>query len=299
QTLFNDKPQVDFAQADLRQGLGEIKAKESPFDIYFSSYGSLSHLARKDLVGLLRDICEHSCNESLVVLDFLGRYSLEWPHFWSAQTEEDKVRNYTMSYLYSESVRKTIEVEQFPLRFWTGEDVKQLAQELTAEMGVGVEVLKLMDRSVLVGRHTDTREYDPQLKPIRRLINSLHQDYLRTDLNELLIDPAIVPEHFQVTPFLNQLIQSWNILVQYCQHRLSHHISLREVQGWDEFPNALQFALMTVDRVIADVGWMWHGDPRANIIEPQLGYALRTLEYEMQQGQGCSHGLVAILKIKK
>ncbi|MDY7014987.1 MAG: class I SAM-dependent methyltransferase, partial [Cyanobacteriota bacterium] len=43
QTLFNDKPQVDFAQADLRQGLGEIKAKESPFDIYFSSYGSLSH----------------------------------------------------------------------------------------------------------------------------------------------------------------------------------------------------------------------------------------------------------------
>ncbi|XTZ12803.1 MAG: hypothetical protein ACP8RL_03845 [cyanobacterium endosymbiont of Rhopalodia inflata] len=41
---------------------------------------------------------------------------------------------------------------------------------------------------------------------------------------------------------------------------------------------------MTMARVISDVGWMWYCTPRANIIEPQLGYARSTLEYEMQQG---------------
>jgi hypothetical protein len=44
---------------------------------------------------------------------------------------------------------------------------------------------------------------------------------------------------------------------------------------------------------------MGYGEPRANIIEPQLGYALRSLEINMQQGIGCGHGLVAFLKITK
>lgn len=299
QTIFENSPEVAFAQADLRQGLGKIKTEQEPFDLYFSSYASLSHLSRQDIVGLLQDICQHGRNNSLIVLDFVGRYSIEWPDFWFAASESEKVRDYTMSYLYSPATRKKIEIDKFPLRFWTGAEIEELASEMTAATGVGVEVLKLVDRSVLVGRHTDTQEYNPQLKPIRRLINSLHQDYLRTNLEELLIDPKIVPDHPLIAPYLNQLIASWNIVVEYCQLRLQQRSSLTELQGWDKFGKPLQFALMTVDRVIADVGWMWHGDPRANIIEPQLGYALRTLEYEMQQGWGCGHGLVAILKIKK
>lgn len=299
QALFADKPQVQFAQADLREGLGRVKQEQPSFDIYFSSYASLSHLERPDLVRLLTDICQHGHHNSLIVLDLIGRYSIEWPGFWSADSESEKVRQYTMSYLYSESARQQLDIESFPLRFWTGAEVRQLVEELAAATGTGLEILKLMDRSVLVGRHTDTREYNPQLKPIRRLINSLHEDYLRTDLKELILDPNSIPDQPQVTPWLQQLIESWNILVEYCQHRLSHNFSLPELKEWDAFPNPLQFSLMTIDRVIADVGWMWYGDPRANIIEPQLGYALRTLEYDMQQGWGCGHGLVAILKLQK
>ncbi len=299
QTIFESEPQVAFAQADLREGLGRLKTEQEPFDIYFSAYGSLSHLASLDLVGLLQDICQHSRNESLVVLDLLGRYSIEWPDFWGATSESEKVREYTMSYLYSPATRKKIECETFPLRFWSGTEVKELADELTTATGVGVEVLKLMDRSLLVGRHTDTQEYNPLLKPIRRSINSLHEDYLRTNLEELLIDPKIVPDHPLIAPKMRQLIDSWNVVVEYCQQRLWQRCSLIELKGWDDFTKPLQFALMTVDRAIADVSWMWYGDPRANIIEPQLGYALRTLEYEMQQGWGCGHGLVAILRIKK
>ncbi|MDJ0618344.1 MAG: class I SAM-dependent methyltransferase [Calothrix sp. MO_192.B10] len=299
QALFEDKSNVKFVQQDLREGLGKLKTEEDPFEIYFSSYGSLSHLSRQELVRLLQDICQHGANDSLIVLDLVGRYSIEWPDFWSATSEEEKMRDYTMSYLYSEPVRNQLNIETFPLRFWIGDEVKELAQELTADTGVGVEVIKLVDRSVLVGRHTDTREFNQNLKPIRRLVNSLHEDYLRTNLEELILTPDMVPNHPQVAPFLWQLIESWNILVRFCQKRLNNVMALQELEEWDHFPKPLQFALMTMDRVIADVGWMWYGDPRANIIEPQLGYALRTLEYEMQKGMGCGHGLVAILKIQK
>ncbi len=297
QALFADQPHVQFKQADLSEGLSEIKTTEAPFDLYFSSYGSLSHLARKDLVNLLQDICHHGKQGSLVVMDLIGRYSIEWPDFWYAQSEEEKVRQYNMGYLYSEPVRQTIDIESFPIRFWTGAEVRELAQEITANTGVNLEVVRLVDRSVLVGRHTDTKAFNPQLKQTRRFINCLHEDYLRTNLEELMLDTSIFPEHEFITPFLNELINCWNILIEFTQHRLSHNFSLPELKGWDEFPKPLQFALMTMDRVIADVGWMWYGDPRANIIEPQLGYALRTLEYEMQQGWGCGHGLLVVLKI--
>ncbi|MEA5512482.1 class I SAM-dependent methyltransferase [Nodularia sp. UHCC 0506] len=299
EVLFADKPHVKFAQLDLRDGLGKIKTAEKPFDIYFSSYAALSHLSKKQLRYLLQDIAAHGTNESLVVLDLVGRYSIEWPEFWSANSEEEKVRDYTMSYLYSEPVRERLDIEKFPLRFWTGNEVRELTQGITAETGVGMEVLKLMDRSILVGRHTDTREYNKQLKPIRRLSNCLHEDYFRTDLQTLMLDERMVPNHPEVTPFLHSLIKAWNILVSYTQKRLCNEIQLTDLRDWDEFPKPLHFALMTMDRVIADVGWMWYGDPRANIIEPQLGYALRTLEYEMQTGMGCGHGLLAILQVQK
>ncbi|MGK7886818.1 MAG: trans-aconitate 2-methyltransferase [Crocosphaera sp.] len=299
QDLFSDKPNVQFKQADLSQGLGEIKDKESAFDLYFSSYGSLSHLARKDLVTLLEDICDHGKDGSVVVMDLIGRYSVEWPDFWHGESEEEKVREYNMGYLYSEAVRQTTDIESFPIRFWTGEEVRELAQEISEKTGFTLEVSRLVDRSLLVGRHTDTRHFNPKLKPTRRSINSLHEDYMRTNLEELLLDSSIFPEHTFISPLLEDLISSWNILIEFTQRRLSHNISLPDVAGWDEFAKPLQFALMTIDRVIADVGWMWYGDPRANIIEPQLGYALRTLEYEMQKGWGCGHGLIAVLTLKK
>ncbi|WGT67399.1 hypothetical protein [cyanobacterium endosymbiont of Epithemia clementina EcSB] len=202
-----------------------------------------------------------------------------------------------MSYLYFEPVRQKIDIESFPIRFWTGAEVRELTQEITSNTGINLEVVKLVERSILVGRHTDTRAFNPKLKQSRRLINSLHEDYLRTNLEELILDATIFPGHQFITPLLHELINSWNILINFTLHRLSHDFSLPELQGWDDFPKPLQFALMTMDRVISDVSWMWYCDPRANIIEPQLGYALSTLEYEMQQGWGCGHGLIAVLKI--
>lgn len=297
--LFSDRTQARFVCGNLSSGLGAIKDDEKPFDLYYSSYGSLSHLKRSDLVKLLLDVCDHTEKESLVVLDLIGRYSIEWPGYWGAQLEEEKVRNYSMSYLYSEEDRANTKMERFPLRFWAGNEISVLANELQAGSGRRVEVLKTMDRSILVGRHTDTKEYNPNLPPVRQLANSLHEDYLRTDLDRLLLDSAMIPAHSEVTPFLKKLIRCWNILVEFTQKRLRRNISLVDMKGWSDFPSPLQFALMTMDRVIANVSWMTFGDPRANIIEPQLGYALRGLEHGLQSGMGCGHGLWTVLSIGK
>lgn len=72
-----------------------------------------------------------------------------------------------------------------------------------------------------------------------------------------------------------------------------------KLEDWPGFSSHLQFILMNIDRVISNTKWMGHGGPRANIIGPQLGHALRSPEINMQQGIGCGHGLVAILEVTK
>jgi SAM-dependent methyltransferase len=295
--IYAEKPHVQFTQADLTKGLAIIKEHTPPFDIYFSSYGSLSHLNTKHLKQLLIDICEHSRNESLIVLDLLGRHSIEWPDYWTARTEAEKFRDYSMSYLYPGVERKR--TEHFPLRFWTGAEIEALVEELCRETKVTIDILKKFDRSIIVGRHTDTKEYNPAMKPIRRTVNCLYEDYMRTDLSKLILDRTMFPKHPepQISSFFDQLTTSWNTLVEFCQQRFEKNVSLITLKGWATFPPPLQFALMTVDRMIDETQWMWSGDPRANIIEPQLGYALRSLEFNLQQGLGCGHGLLVILKI--
>jgi hypothetical protein len=51
--------------------------------------------------------------------------------------------------------------------------------------------------------------------------------------------------------------------------------------------------------VVEGIGWLRYGLPRENIIEPQLGYALRYLVCNLQQGQGCGHGLVGVFEVDK
>lgn len=298
--LFAENGRVHFEQADLREGLGSVKESQPPFDIYFSAYGSLSHLDTADLRRLLVDIGQHGRAGSLVVLDLLGRNSIEWPCYWSATSEADTWRDYSMSYLYPEDQRPNT-IEWFPLRFWTGHEVEIFLKAIGSEQNFRFEVVKKFDRSVMVGRHVDTCEYNPQLKPLRRTVNRLHQDFMRTDLGELHCERTTLPSHPdpEVEHFFDELIHAWNTLVDFCQRRLASSISLTSLSDWATFSTPLQFALMTMDRVIDSIGTEWYGDPRANVVEPQLGYALRSLERDLQRGLGAAHGLVVILRICK
>ncbi len=288
---------VRFDVVDLRAGLGPARSND-PFDIYFSSYGALSHLEAKSLRELLGEIAATARPGAIVVLDLLGRYSPEWPGYWSAKTEEEKVRPYSMSYLYESTERQSGEIEKFPLRFWTGEEVRALAADVTEASGVDVGVRELLDRSIFVGRHVDTNEYGSSLPPLRSYVNQLYEQNLRTNLNNLRVSYRDVAGADELNRFFRGLATCWNVLVEFTMERLrGTRLNLVDLEGWREYRPELQMALMTVDRIIDGVDWIDVGDVRANVIEPQLAYVLRRMMYKLQEGRGCGHGLLAVLQV--
>ena len=294
---FRDIGNVRFEEADLREGLGAA-ASEGPFDIYFSSYGALSHLNASELERRLVQIAAHARPGALVVLDLIGRLSLEWPGYWHASTESEKIRPYSMSYLFDADDRARGPIETFPLRFWTGREVRTLCASVSNEAGKPVRVRELFDRSIFVGRHVDTREYGTPLPPLRRLVNSLYEHNVRTALEPLHIDFQPIPEAGYLNQVFCQLSHCWNTVIEFARRRLGGaRVDLVQMNGWREFPPPLQMALVTLDRVIDSVAWMDAGDVRANVIEPQLAYVLQRMQRHLQQGLGCGHGLLAVLSI--
>jgi SAM-dependent methyltransferase len=293
---FADVDSVRFEWGDLRDGLAAV-ASEPAFDIYTSSYGSLSHLDGPGLVSCLSDIVRHAAPGAVVVLDLVGRYSPEWPCYWPATTESAKVRPYSMSYLYEESERLN-DVERFPLRFWTGGEIRDLCKQLAAGTSVAVEPVAILDRSVFVGRHVDTGEYGCRLPPLRGLVNRLYEQNVRTPLDQLRVDHSLLSSDAAVDRFFRTLTESWNRVIDFTLERLTRgRVDLVALDGWSGFPPALQLALMTMDRVVESASVIDVGDTRANVVEPQLAYVLQRLEHTLQEGLGCGHGLLAVLRI--
>ena len=65
------------------------------------------------------------------------------------------------------------------------------------------------------------------------------------------------------------------------------------------YPAPLKDAIKSMRGVVEAASMLRFGDPRANIIEPQLGYSLRKLEIDLQLGTGTGHSLVGIFEINK
>jgi hypothetical protein len=103
--------------------------------------------------------------------------------------------------------------------------------------------------------------------------------------------------------FLGNFALYWDTLIKFTKQILSSYDlgkeTLSPVENPPHLPAALREAMHTMHRVVEGVVWLKDGDPRANIVEPQLGYALRGLEMSLQRGIGAGHGLMAILEIKK
>lgn len=288
-----------FEVADLREGLGPALA-EAPFDIYFSSYGSLSHISYDEVKQLLVQIGNHAPYGALIMTDMTGRYSPEWPGYWGARSEDEKVRQYSMSYLYPEDERQSGKVERFPLRFWSGDEIHQVCAEASALANATLTPVMIADRSIMVGRHLDTREYGTFFPPLRHAVNRLHEDYMRTNLEDLLVDYQPVDGFPELNTFFTDLTTGWNALIQFTMRKLSgERVNIVEMDGWNDFHPSVQIAIMSMDRVIDSVAWMRFGDPRANIIEPQLSYMLQAIETAMQQGRGCGHALVSLIRVDK
>ncbi|MEW6282185.1 MAG: class I SAM-dependent methyltransferase [Candidatus Eremiobacterota bacterium] len=291
---FSRQPRARFRQADLRQP----HELSGPFDLYFSSYGSPSHLEDQELASLLRQLASTAPTGSLVVLDLLGQYSLEWPGLWGYSREPGRPRMqpYNMLWLYPEEERATRRQEfaDYRIRYWGGGELRSFLAGLP--MAPRIRHLDLFDRSIFVGRHLDTGEFSPTPLPIRRGVNGLFEFNHFTRARDLAV-PPIPDRPGTVCAFLRSYRRLWNHLVEVfellCQGAPEEEV-LRCASGLD-LPSRLADALETLIQHARSMDWRMA--PIRNSLQPQFGFLLRQTEYSLQRGLGCGHGLLAILEL--
>jgi SAM-dependent methyltransferase len=304
EACYGHFPKVRFVQEDLSNGLpGRIK-NQAPFDVYFTSYGTLSHFDSQQTTKLIADICNHAPSGALFVGDWLGRYSYEWQNLWHEPPNKEFFMDYRISYIYSEEERDDADVAVFPLRLVTQDEIMAVIEEAEKAFEGSIEPLSFYDRSVLIGRHMDTRDYNKNCPKLRAAVNSLFEGYLRTDLGSLLVDFVPREGFDHLNNFFEMLFMSCNTLVTHTISLLSEYNSEEGISRPTNdtlpfYPEPLKEAMKSMQRVIEGVGWLKWGDVRANVIEPQLGYTLRKLEMDLQLGKGMGHGLVGIFEIRK
>jgi SAM-dependent methyltransferase len=293
--------QAEFVVADLNNGL-PVTANEPAYDIYFSSYGSLSHLDDRSLAKLVGEICDRMGEKAIFVADVLGLYSYEWPCYWEDIPEQGSSRKiYSMSYIYPPDVRHTMEVDRFLMSYWAGEKFDRFMMMVAESKGVRVSRRRLCDRSILVGRHMNTREFNPEAPPLRAAVNSLYEINRRTDLSQLIFEYNPHPATPHLNRFYGTLQDAWNAVVfacidALCQWRNPQQLLAEPPAGHSPL---VQDAIRTIRSTVRTASTARVDDPRANLVEPQLAYLLRDLEWNLQQGLGAAHSLLAMYEFHR
>jgi SAM-dependent methyltransferase len=304
EAYYGHLPKVRFVQKDMSGGLPDSIKDEAPFDIYFTSFGTFSHFNHSQSVKIIADIARHALDGAIFMGDWLGRYSYEWQDLWDQQANEEYFMDYRISYIYPEEERDRADVAVFSLRLVSRDEVTAMIEDAEKAGDARINPVTFFDRSIFIGRHTDTGDYNTNCPKLRGAVNSLFEGYVRTDLETLLVDYVPRPGFDHLNNLFEMLFMCSNALVQYTIHVLSLYDSdtdnLQGVPGPLPFcPDPLKDAMASMRRVIEGVGWSKWGDARSNVIEPQLGYSLRKLEMDLQRGIGMGHGLVGIFEIQK
>lgn len=293
---------VRFEVGDFSGGL-PVDGNDSPYDLYFTSFGTLSHLKDEELVNLLAEIASHSGKRSLLVCDWLGRYSYEWQDLWQMDEQPDYMMEYVVSYIYKEDERPKKDLDCLTLRLMSGDEVRRLVSRASEKSGVSIDEKTVFDRSIMVGRHMDTGDYNRYCQPLRRAVNSLFEVNMRTNLDTLIADYNDRDGFDGVNAFYEKYMMCWNALIRYTVDVLylldsdGMIDSPPEIPG--SYPEVVSMMMHNMHNIIGSCYWIKVGDTRANIIEPQLGYALRELEMKLQGGVGYGHSLVGIFEIRK
>ncbi len=306
-SIYHHDPKMVFEPGDFTRGL-PLAASDRPYDLVFSSYGTFSHHNDDETaIRLLADIAAKTQDYCIIVCDWLGRYSYEWQSLWPRKPEEFKNMDYVVSYIYTPEERdaRRDQLQHLTLRLMSRTEAEAIITEASHRAGVAIRPLRWFDRSVFCGRHMDTAEYNPHAQPIRRAINSLYEFNVRTELGSLLVNYVPQAGFDFLNEYFERLQMCWNALVKHVGVLMELFDEDARVYRQEpppppvSCPTALRDMMERMKLVVAGIGWLGYGLPRENIIEPQLGYALRYLVCELQQGQGCGHGLVGIFEVDK
>jgi SAM-dependent methyltransferase len=293
QAIHGRRENTVFVQADLNT---YKLTEEPPYDLYLANYGTLSHNTDEATVALLSKIARHSRNGALILVDWLGRFSYEWQRLWTRDFDHNQWLDYVISYLHSGDKGNQEKLTHFPLRIMARSEALKVYREAKVRSERSIMLRKLADRSSFVGRHMDTARYNPHCQPLRRLVNSIFEPNVSTELDNLLIHYVPKAGFGEINAYYERLAGWWNYLVAFTQVGL-------EQRG---LPSASERAPLVVRRARAAMKNILRvaartriGNPRASLVEPQLGYCLREIEMGLQKGLGCGHGLVAIFEVVK
>jgi SAM-dependent methyltransferase len=293
QTNYSNRQNMYFIQSDFNDL--DFGAEE-PYDLYLASYGTLSHNTDEQTVELLSSIARQSKDGALIVIDWLGRYSYEWQTLWTRDFKHNQWMDYVISYIHSDGKVAQSDLTYFPLRIMGREEVLHIYRQVRKKAGGVITLRKLADRSSFVGRHMDTAQYNPHCQPLRRLVNSLFEPNLCTNLDEAMA--LYIPrEGFtEINAYHQRFADCWNHLLIYTKALLE---GSKPPEDLSEMLLPLRRSLSAMKSVVRAAARMKAGNARASLVEPQLGYCLRELEMRLQQGWGCGHGLVAIFEVVK
>jgi len=234
---YGHLPKIRFMQGDLSNGLTSELVESPPFDIYFTSFGTFSHFNEEQSVKIIGDICRHAPEHAILMGDWLGRYSYEWQDLWHHPPDEEYFMDYRISYIYPEEEREKVDVASFPLRLVNRDEIMRIIDLASKESGVEIKPITFFDRSIYIGRHMDTGDYNINCKKLRYPVNSLFEGYVRTDLESLLVDHVPRPGFDHLNNFFEMFFMSCNTLVKYTIFLLSHYDT--QAEKLDEIPDIM------------------------------------------------------------
>lgn len=293
---YSEYKNILFEQCDLSKGLPVVH--DDYYDLYFSSYASLSHLSYDEILHLVEQIISQIKDFGYIVFDLLGRYSPEWPNYWNRCAKEKL--NYNMAYLYQEEERTPDLIETFKCSFWSPGELNRLIED-AARKSNKIITTRMCDRSIFIGRHMDTGIFNNNKKQYRYQVNRLFDRDFRGVFNDLIIDldyledyKANLPEH--VYSRINHYMKQWNYIIAFVESLID---SNKVVMN-----NILQNIDVSMSDDIDMLSWLYRNASRfpvadfwASVMGPQIACVLRNCELNYPDAVGCGHGLFCIVEV--
>lgn len=276
---WEDNKNVSFQEADISFGI-----PENPTEIYLSCGVPYSHLTEEetqDTLGHIFRAIKKNKTQSLVVVDVLGRYSIEWVSRW-----EHSRWPYRMSFLADAQ-----EQEDMMMSCYYALDLKEMLENAAKRENCEISGIEFFDRSIMAGRHTSTREYNSAIPPYREVINSLYESDRTTDFRELLFQCALPQAPSPVKQFFEKFSHMWNQLVVEAAEFCGENLNIPNNISLPESVTGLKKELSVLQESYSEQNF------RANALEPTLAEYLYRLESTTQPGLGVGHTLIGVVYV--
>ncbi|MFA6598937.1 MAG: class I SAM-dependent methyltransferase [Ignavibacteriaceae bacterium] len=308
---------VDISPSMIKQGKDNYKGKDNvqflegnlaadhsflnkgPFDIYFSSYSSPSHFTDTEIRDLIESIFKSNTDSFMLALDLFGKFSPEWPQYWNQKNVD--LLPYNMSWLYPTDTHEETKPENYSVRFWGAEEIRDLIAEIALKNNRQATV-KCIDRSILVGRHMETGFYNQHPQNLRFEVNKFFdRDYrgavghLQADISYLDFLKESHPLEYRRISYYDNL---WNTTISFLD-ALMNKKKTPAAEILERAPDELKEELHMLQWLDGNSSRFPVVDFWASIMGPQVACVLRNLEFGLPEGLGCGHGLFCTIDVSK